>query len=195
VSVLDREHEILKDPEEKEYKHKYVIRAAFNIPIWPGCTDAKSSETERIHWKLRVISSDTLAITRDTEKEDKEAALKKSWEDAEPGRAEKAKKSRQFYLIQCKKDAGEELTEEELNILKRPRKRGLANNEPEDPKAKGKAPPPKGKAAPVEEAPVLDEKPREWPKSDDFTMIEIKQFFKHFQNNRFIHIPCSKFEA
>jgi len=30
---------------------------------------------------------------KDTDKEDKEAALKKSWEDAEPGRVEKAKKS------------------------------------------------------------------------------------------------------
>ena len=43
-----------------------------------------------------------------------------------------------------KKDAGEALTEEEQNILKRPWKRVLANQEPEDPKAKGKAPP-KGK--------------------------------------------------
>lgn len=26
-------------------------------------------------------------------------------------------------------------------------------------------------------------------------MLEIKQFFKHFQNNRFIHIECDKREA
>lgn len=123
VSVIDKEHDILKDPpEEKEYKHKYVIRAAFNIPLWPACTDPKSEEmvNAKIAWKLRIISSDTVAIVRDTDKEDREAALKKSWEDAEPGRAEKAKKSRQYFLLQKRRDAGEELTQDELNILRRP---------------------------------------------------------------------------
>jgi len=41
-----------------------------------------------------VISSETVAIVRDTTKEDREKAIKKSWEDQEPGRADKAKKSR-----------------------------------------------------------------------------------------------------
>lgn len=49
---------------------------------------------------MRVWASDTVAVVRDTEKEEKEAALKKSWEDAEPGRSEKAKKSRQVFLLQ-----------------------------------------------------------------------------------------------
>jgi len=48
---------------------------------------------------MRVCASDTVAVVKDNEKEEKEAALKKSWEDAELGRAEKAKKSRMFFLL------------------------------------------------------------------------------------------------
>jgi hypothetical protein len=41
-----------------------------------------------------MYSSETVAIIKDTDKEDREKALKVSWETAEPGRAEKAVKSR-----------------------------------------------------------------------------------------------------
>ena len=46
-----------------------------------------------------MYSSETLAIIKDTDKEDKEKALKVSWESNEPGRAEKAKKSRYKFLL------------------------------------------------------------------------------------------------
>ena len=46
---------------------------------------------------LKVIGSDTVVVVRDTDKEDKEKALMKSWEEKEPGRAEKAKKARKKY--------------------------------------------------------------------------------------------------
>ena len=64
-----------------------------------------------------MLSTETLAILKDTTKEDKEKAIKKSWEDNEQGRAEKAKKSRRKYLAQLKKDRGESLNEEELALL------------------------------------------------------------------------------
>jgi hypothetical protein len=70
---------------------------------------------------LKVISSETIAFVKDTEKEDKEKAIQKSWEDAEAGRAGKAKKSRQKFLLQQKKNEGEALTEEEISILSEPR--------------------------------------------------------------------------
>jgi hypothetical protein len=41
-----------------------------------------------------------LGIVKDTDKEDKEKALKASWEANEPGRAEKAKRSRQKFILQ-----------------------------------------------------------------------------------------------
>jgi len=46
-----------------------------------------------------MYSSETVAIIKDTDKEDREKALKASWETAEPGRAEKAVKSRQRFLL------------------------------------------------------------------------------------------------
>jgi len=51
---------------------------------------------------LKFFTSETIALIKDTDKEDREKALKVSWESSEPGRAEKAAKSRQRYLIQQK---------------------------------------------------------------------------------------------
>ena len=53
-----------------------------------------SPDTEFIHWFLTIFSTDTVGVLRDTTKEDREKAIKKSWEDKEPGRAERAKKCR-----------------------------------------------------------------------------------------------------
>jgi len=72
---------------------------------------------------LKFFTSETIALIKDTDKETKEKALKASWEAAEPGRAEKAAKSRQRYLIQQKQKAGEHLTEDELAILYEKRER------------------------------------------------------------------------
>ena len=60
---------------------------------WPECKTL-NEETENVHWILKTFSNDTLVVIRDTEKEDREKGIKKSWEDNEPGRAEKAKKQR-----------------------------------------------------------------------------------------------------
>lgn len=49
-----------------------------------------------------MYSSETLAIIKDTDKEDKEKALKAQWEAEEPGRAEKAKLSRQKFVLKKK---------------------------------------------------------------------------------------------
>lgn len=84
---------------EVEVKHNYVIQATFDLHLWP---EAKTLNdlTENISWVLKFFTSETIALIKDTDKEDREKALKVSWETAEPGRAEKAAKSRQRYLIQ-----------------------------------------------------------------------------------------------
>lgn len=51
---------------------------------------------------LKFYTSDTIALFKDTDKEDKEKALRTSWETAEPGRAEKAAKSRLRFIAQQK---------------------------------------------------------------------------------------------
>ena len=91
-----------------------------------------------------------MAVVKDTEKEDSEKALKASWEQNEPGRADKAKRSRVKYLAHLKREKGEQLTEEEEEMLKEPWFTAK-KDEPVDPKAKGKKdakkPPEKGKKA------------------------------------------------
>lgn len=46
---------------------------------------------------MKSSGNDTVGVVRDTLKEEAQKAIKKSWEDNEPGRAEKAKKARRKY--------------------------------------------------------------------------------------------------
>ncbi|KAL4233261.1 hypothetical protein ACF0H5_007945 [Mactra antiquata] len=54
------------------------------------------------HWTLRIVSDanavEDIEIKKDTERADEIRALKKAWEDADPGRAAKAMQSRLKYL-------------------------------------------------------------------------------------------------
>lgn len=68
---------------------------------WPEAKDI-SADTETLHWFLSVFGTDTVGIVRDTTKEDRERAIKRSWEDKEPGRSEKAKKARAKFFLQQK---------------------------------------------------------------------------------------------
>ena len=70
-----------------------------------------------------MFNSETLALVKDTDKEDREKALKASWETTDSGRAERATRSRQRYLLAKKIAAGEELTEEEQELMKEKRER------------------------------------------------------------------------
>lgn len=181
-----------EDQEEgAEIKHNYVIQALFDLHEWPAGKTA-TDESADITWLVKVYSSETLALIKDTDKEDREKALKASWEAEEPGRAEKAKLSRQKFLLKKKQKAGEELTEEELEILNEKRER-VRKKDQEEVAAKGgkqgKAPPPKGKggapakgaAAPEEEEPTA---PTVFPKAEEHVNSEIKDFLEHFASSR-----------
>jgi len=149
---------------------------------------------------MKVYSSDTLAIVKDTDKEDRERALKASWEQAEPGRQEKAKKARMKFILQEKLKRGEQLTEEEQATLDSigVRERVRKKDEVEVPAkggAKGKAPPPKGKedkktaAAKEKEAEKKEEAAkRPLPEPEMHVNSEIKQFLHHFKSDRLIMI-------
>ena len=76
-----------------------MIQAFFDLNDWPeGKT--MNPQSEEMTWVLKLFTSETIALIKDTDKEDKEKALKLSWEQAEPGRAEKAAKSRAKFLAQ-----------------------------------------------------------------------------------------------
>jgi hypothetical protein len=183
------------DP-NKEYKHHYVIQATFDKNDWPAAIEKENPESQDVTWELLIFSSDTVAIVKDTDKEDKEQALKDSWEAAEPGRAEKSKKSRIRFQATLKQERGEELTEEEKEVLAEKRVRGAANlhEAVADPKAaKGKA---DKKGAPAaEDENKEEEAPIEYPKSTDYTNLHFRDFIHHFESDRLIYTKCDKAAA
>ena len=143
-------------------------------------------------------------MIKDTDKEDKEKALKASWEADEPGRAEKAQISRQKFILKKKQKAGETLTEEELAIVHEKRERikkkdqedlgatkgGAKGGKAPAPKGGKGAPPPKGAPTPVEEE---DESSKiVYPKSENHVNNEIKDFLDHFASSRKIIIDANE---
>jgi len=168
--------------------------------MWPECKTV-NDETDGYSWVLKLFTSETLALFKDTDKEDREKALKASWETQDPGRAEKAAKSRQRYLLLKKQKAGEELTEEELEILKekreRMRKKDLEEAAPvkggKGGKAPAKADPKKAAkgAPPPEKAEDEDEsKKRQLPEPENHINNNIAAFLKHYKSERLIKILC-----
>ena len=59
-------------------------------------------DTARQHWTLRVVSdasqTEDIDVKKDTERIDEIRAIKRAWEEAEPGRAARAAASRQKFL-------------------------------------------------------------------------------------------------
>ena len=179
-----------------EMKHSYVIQARFDLCSFPDCID-KSDENERLRWLLKVYSQDTMAVVKDTEKEDSEKALKASWEQNEPGRAEKAKRSRLKYLAYLKKEKGEQITEEEEEMLREPWFTAK-KDEPLDPKAKGKkdakkGAPDKGKKGGGDAIAQEEQKPEKaLPKSTEHTNHHVIEFLQHFEAQRKLEVRTNE---
>lgn len=70
-----------------------------------------------LYWEIRVFSSESLNFSKDTSKEDREKAVKDSWENSERGRSELAKTSRLRFLGISKKNRGEILGQDEEKII------------------------------------------------------------------------------
>lgn len=95
-------------------------------------------------------------------------------------------------MLKQKQKKGEELTDEELEVVneKRERVRKKDQEEVAAKGGKGKAPPAKGKAAPPKGgAPAQDEEAHdvskiEFPKSENHYNDEIYQFLSHFDKPR-----------
>ena len=160
-----------------------------------------NEQTEGLTWTVKMFNSETLALVKDTDKEDREKALKASWETADPGRAERAARSRQRYLLLKKMKSGEEPTEEEQELLKekreRVRKKDLEEAAANPKAAKGKAPakndPKKGAkgAAQPEKADEEEEyKRRVLPEPASHVNAGIVSFLNHFKRDRLIVVDC-----
>ena len=129
--------DVKKDPKKqtvesssKDSNLPYTLKCYFDETELP-----KTFNTEEylkgLNWLIRVFSTDTLGFAKDTSKEDRERALIESWEKNEPGRAEKAQRSRRRFLLEQQKLKGNELTEEDLQFLAEPRERKRFNKEEE----------------------------------------------------------------
>ena len=152
---------------------------------------------------MKWYTSETIALIKDSDKEDREKALKVSWETAELGRAEKATLSRKRFLLQKKQKSGEELSEDELELLKSKRERVRKKDLEEAAVgakggAKGKAPAkpdPKAKkgAAVVEKVEEEDgDSKRVLPTPGNHVNTEILSFLNHFEKPRLINVVCKE---
>ena len=167
--------------------------------MWPECKTA-NEQTEGLTWTIKMFNSETLALVKDTDKEDREKALKASWETADPGRAEKASRSRQRYLLLKKQKSGEELTEEELEVLKEKRERVRKKDLEEAANAKGgkgkapaKADPKKnakGAPPPDKQEEEDESKKRVLPEPTNHVNSSIVSFLNHFKSERLITVTC-----
>ena len=163
--------------------HEYLITCHYDLAEWPEAVE-KSEENDEVNWVMRICSSETVCVTRDTRKEDAEEAIRKSWEDQQPGRAEMARNSRARYLAQQKKCAGEDLTEEEAKMTEETwEQMRKARKDAAEAAVKG------GKKK--EDKKVKEEEHEESvktvPRPENNTMIQVKQFLSHVHSQRTIH--------
>ncbi|XP_059171472.1 androglobin-like isoform X6 [Physella acuta] len=86
---------------EKGVKEKSLSQAQIS-EIRLSRPPSQNFDMTKAHWILRVVSDagvgDDIEIKKDTERADEIRAIKKAWEEAEPGRAAKALQARLMYL-------------------------------------------------------------------------------------------------
>jgi hypothetical protein len=191
-------------------KHNYVIQANFDLNEWPECKDARDENTKNLFWTMKIISSDTIAIVKDTDKEDAEKNLKESWERLDPGRNDKGKKSRIKFILSKRLRSGDLLTgmliflflEEEMDILKEEKPKGSKKEEIQETKKGSKVQPKskeekkaKGNAPDLSQLEEEELPKRDLPEPKNHVNLQLRGFLEHFHSERLIHIPCKKLNA
>ena len=118
---------LFQNEEEKEGRD-YRLEMKFNLEEWPECT-YPNDQNSGIMWQLKIFSTDNILLLEDTREKQFFDDIMNQWEEKEPGRKEKAKRSRDRYLLLKKKELGEELTEEEQAFLAEFQERTRKNKE------------------------------------------------------------------
>ena len=118
-----------KDKNKPKDKHKqnenndnnkfetYILKCSLDPYDCPDYLKDISLYNNDFYWNIAVFSTDPICFVKNTIKEDMEEAIKEKWEIRQPGRAAKAKISRQKFFLNIKSKSGELLTEEEQEIL------------------------------------------------------------------------------
>lgn len=185
-------------------EENYYLQVRFELRNAPEMK-TENEKSQHIAWVVRVYSTETVGVVKDSQLEEHRAALKKSWEDAEPGRAEKGIKARAKFELLQKKLGGGVLEESESQMLNEPR---MNKKQREEAAAQGagigKAKPgAKGaQAVPAKQDPKRGargtfgqpEQPKEESKSSrpppvstEHTTNEIKAFLEHLEAPRVIN--------
>ena len=95
----------------------YSIKCILDIEQCPSWLINPNEYKGDVYWKITVFSTDSLTFLKNTIKEDKEKAVIESWEINEPGRKDKAEKSRKKYFVNIKFNNGELLSPEEEELI------------------------------------------------------------------------------
>ena len=187
---------------EGKMNRSYILQCQFDISDWANCVK-KCEETADVGWVLKVISSASVAVVKDTEKEDREQVIREGWEEAEQGRAEKAKQSRAKFLAKQKKMRGEALTPEEEELAKedslskkKEEKWGLLGQAAKKAGVKEvKKQPGKGAPAKHEDEPEPIELDKPLPEPAAHINNEIKEYLEHSKRERLIVLKDPKHKA
>ena len=106
-----------KDNSNKLILEAYSIKCVLDIEQCPSWLLSPNEYKGDVYWKISVYSTDSLTFIKNTIKEDKEKAVIESWEINEPGRKNKAEKSRKRYFVNIKYNNGEVLSPEEEELI------------------------------------------------------------------------------
>ena len=189
-SINTKEKDKDKDNSNKLILEAYSIKCVLDIEQCPKYLLSPNEYKGDVYWKISVFSTDSITFIKNTIKEDKEKAVIESWEINEPGRKNKAEKSRKRYFVNIKYNNGEVLSPEEEELIpeKFNRKEVIEGNS----NMLVTNIPPKGGIAqkqPIEN----DEKKQEevdilkkLPKINDYRSLFMKNFYLYSKQSRVI---------
>ena len=112
------------NPKEKDNNNSnklileaYSIKCVLDTEQCPSWLLIPNEYKGDVYWRIAVFCTDSITFIKNTIKEDKEKAIIESWEINEPGRKNKAEKSRKKYFVNIKFNNGEMLSPEEEELI------------------------------------------------------------------------------
>ena len=120
IRNLELKGEIYKSSTYKnlfEIPNLYKIKCILDPYVCPSYLLNIDEYTYDFYWNIGIFSSEPIQFVKNTLKEDYENHIKLSWEENEPGRAEKAKLSRKKYFVRKKYENGEILEPDEDELI------------------------------------------------------------------------------
>ena len=166
----------------------YSIKCVLDVEQCPSWLLNPNEYKGDVYWKISVFSTDSLAFIKNTIKEDREKAVIESWEINEPGRKNKAEKSRKKYFVNIKYKNGEVLSTEEEQLINEKiiRKEVIESNSKmlvtNIPPKKGAPQPDVKQEEKKQDIDIL----KKLPKIKNYRAVFMKNFYLYAKQNRII---------